>query len=83
MEGSTAQSLANVLREGTPAIWVQDALAGTMVVDLRRLSEEEVGIVAERIRQAVTEKTQPQEDVPYHDLYRSTGRLQRWPDRPV
>jgi D-glucosaminate-6-phosphate ammonia-lyase len=81
VEGRTAQSLANVLREGTPAIWVQDALGGTMVVDLRRLSAEEVGVIVERVGEAVMEKREPQEDGPYHDLYRSRERLLRWPDR--
>lgn len=81
VEGRTAQSLANVLREGTPAIWAQDALGGTMVVDLRRLSAEEVGIIVDRLREAVMEKREPQEDGPYHDLYRSRERLLRWPDR--
>jgi len=82
--GLTAQALANVLREGSPPIWVRDALdagsAGTAVIDLRRLSEDEVGVVAGRIAAALAAKKPPQENVPYHDLYRSRERLLRWPD---
>jgi len=78
--GVTAQVAANVLREGRPAIWVRDAMGGTLVLDLRRLSEEEVRLVARRIRQVVENRERPQEDVPFHDLYRSRERLLRWPD---
>ena len=74
----SAQAVANVLREG--GIWVRDALGGTMILDLQRLSPDEAGVVADRIREAVEKKLRPKEDVPYHDLYRSTGRLQSWPE---
>jgi L-seryl-tRNA(Ser) seleniumtransferase len=80
MTGLTAQALANVLREGTPPIWSRDALGDTLVLDLRRLNEEEVGLLADRVRQALTERRLPREDPPYHDLYRSRERLLRWPD---
>lgn len=80
VEGRTAQSVANVLREGKPAIWARDALGATMLLDLRRLSGEEAGMVADRIREVVEKNLRPQEDVPYHDLYRSRERLLRWPD---
>ncbi len=69
--GLTAQALANVLREGAPPVWPRDALGDTLVLDMRRLSDEEAGIVADRIRQALAARRAPAEDVPYHDLYRS------------
>ncbi len=83
----TAQSLANLLREGRPPIWVQDAVdaseAGTLVLDLRRLSLAEAGVVCDRVvevLEAPSERQRPAEDVPYHDLYRSPARLLQWPD---
>ncbi len=85
--GLTAQALANLLREGRPAIWVQDAVdskaEGTVVLDLRRLDREEAAVVCNRILEIVEgppDGKQPREDVPYHDLYRSKERLLRWPD---
>jgi L-seryl-tRNA(Ser) seleniumtransferase len=73
-----AQSVANVLREG--GIWVRDAFGSTLALDLRRLNEQEVQVMADRIREAVENRLQPKEDVPYHDLYRSRERLLRWPE---
>ncbi|MBI3697706.1 MAG: aminotransferase class V-fold PLP-dependent enzyme [Acidobacteria bacterium] len=85
--GLTAQALANLLREGRPAIWPQDAVdgagSGTVVLDLRRLNEQEAAVVCDRILEIVegpAEGKRPAEDVPYHDLYRSAERLLRWPD---
>jgi D-glucosaminate-6-phosphate ammonia-lyase len=85
--GLTAQSLANLLREGKPPIWTQDALdsggSGIMTVDLRRLNREEAAAVCDRILEIVEgppERKRPAEDGPYHDLYRSRERLLRWPD---
>lgn len=85
--GLTAQALANLLREGRPAIWVQDAFdgasEGTVVLDLRRLSEPEAATICARviaILDGPPDAKRPLEDVPYHDLYRSAERLLRWPD---
>jgi len=85
--GLTAQHLANLLREGCPPIWAQDAVdardSGALVLDLRRLTLEEAATVAARIRQIVegpAEAKRPREPVPYHDLYRSASRLLAWPD---
>lgn len=85
--GLTAQALGNLLREGRPAIWAQDATdsagAGTVTIDLRRLSVEEAAIICDRILEIVEgppERKRPIEDVPYHDLYRSLDRLLCWPD---
>jgi L-seryl-tRNA(Ser) seleniumtransferase len=78
----TAQQLANCLREGRPAIWVEDAVdsggAGTVTLDLRRLSPQEADLACKRILENLGDR--PGEDVPYHDLYRSLDRLLRWPD---
>jgi L-seryl-tRNA(Ser) seleniumtransferase len=73
-----AQTVANVLREA--GIWVRDALGNTLVLDLRRLNEQEIAPLAGRLRDAAENRLQPKEDVPYHDLYRSRERLLRWPD---
>jgi seryl-tRNA(Sec) selenium transferase len=78
IDGISPQAVANVLREG--GIWVRDAFGATLVLDLRRLNEQEAAIVADRIRAVVENRVQPKEDVPYHDLYRSRERLLRWPD---
>ena len=85
--GLTAQGLANLLREGRPPIWVQDAVdgpgSGTVTVDLRRLTPEEAAGICNRLQEileAPPERKRPLEDVPYHDLYRSLDRLLRWPD---
>ncbi|HYM13590.1 MAG TPA: aminotransferase class V-fold PLP-dependent enzyme [Bryobacterales bacterium] len=87
LAGLTAQALANLLREGRPAIWAQDAVdaagSGTLTLDLRRLNAEEAGVVCDRVLEIVEgppERKRPAEDVPYHDLYRSRERLLRWPD---
>lgn len=83
----TAQALACLLREGRPAIWVEDAFdsrgEGTVILDLRRLNREEAATINERIRQILTgppQGKQPKENVPFHDLYRSAARLLQWPD---
>ena len=78
----TAQQLANLLREGTPPIWVADATDGAglgrLCVDLRRLTVEAAGVICDRVRESLGKR--PAEDVPYHDLYRSVDRLTNWPD---
>jgi D-glucosaminate-6-phosphate ammonia-lyase len=78
----TAQQLANLLREGTPPIWVADATdgerSGRVYLDLRRLTVDEAGVICERVWESLGKR--PVEDVPYHDLYRSVDRLANWPD---
>ena len=75
-----ARHVANLLREGDPAIWVNDAAGRMLVLDLRALGLADVDLVAERILAADRSAAMPLEDVPYHDLYWSEERLLRWPD---
>jgi uncharacterized pyridoxal phosphate-dependent enzyme len=75
-----ARHIANLLREGDPPIWLNDATGRTLVLDLRNLTLEDAAEAAERILRAMNSKDTPAEDVPYHDLYWSEARLLRWPD---
>jgi uncharacterized pyridoxal phosphate-dependent enzyme len=75
-----ARQIANLLREGDPAIWVNDATGRTLVLDLRNVTLDDASLAAERISQAMNSKDAPVEDVAYHDLYWSEARLLRWPD---
>ena len=75
-----ARHIANLLREGDPPIWVNDATGRTLVLDLRNLTLTGAAQAAERILWAMNAKDTPVEDVPYHDLYWSEARLLRWPD---
>ena len=75
-----ARQVANLLREGDPPIWVNDATGRTLILDLRNLSPADAAEVARRIQSAVSSTAAPDEDVPYHDLYWSEARLLRWPD---
>jgi D-glucosaminate-6-phosphate ammonia-lyase len=72
-----ARKVANLLREGEPAIWVNDAAGRTLVLDLRAVRIEDAAVIAHAIANATGE---PREDVPFHDLYYSEERLLRWPD---
>jgi L-seryl-tRNA(Ser) seleniumtransferase len=75
-----ARHIANLLREGDPPIWVNDATGRTLVLDLRNITLADAARAAERILSAMNSKDTPVEDVPYHDLYWSEARLLRWPD---
>jgi hypothetical protein len=75
-----ARQIANLLREGDPPIWVNDAAGRTLALDLRNLSPADAAQVAARISSAEESGDPPREDVPYHDLYWSEERLLRWPD---
>ena len=75
-----ARPVANLLREGDPPIWVNDATGRTLILDIRNLTAEGAAEVARRIQSAVSSNAEPDEDVPYHDLYWSEARLLRWPD---
>jgi len=75
-----ARHIANLLREGDPPIWVNDATDRTLVLDLRNITLADAAQAAERILSAMNSKDRPVEDVPYHDLYWSEARLLRWPD---
>jgi uncharacterized pyridoxal phosphate-dependent enzyme len=75
-----ARQVANLLREGDPPIWVNDATGRTLILDIRNLSVTGAAEVAGRIQSAVNSGAAPDEDVPYHDLYWSEARLLRWPD---
>jgi uncharacterized pyridoxal phosphate-dependent enzyme len=75
-----ARHIANLLREGDPPIWVNDAVDRTLVVDIRNLNLADAAQITERILCAMNSKDRPVEDVPYHDLYWSEARLLRWPD---
>ena len=75
-----ARHIANLLREGDPAIWLNDATGRTLTLDLRNLSLADAARAVERILWAMNSKDTPVEDVPYHDLYWSEARLLRWPD---
>ena len=72
-----ARKTANLLREGQPAIWVNDAVGQTITLDLRAVRIEDAPVIARAIANAQGE---PREDVPFHDLYYSEERLLRWPD---
>ena len=75
-----ARQIANLLREGDPPIWVNDAIGSVLTLDLRNLTAAGAAQVAARILSAMSSNAQPNEDVPYHDLYWSEARLLRWPD---
>jgi L-seryl-tRNA(Ser) seleniumtransferase len=75
-----ARQIANLLREGDPSIWVNDATGSTLTLDLRNLSLSDASQAAERILRAMNSNDMPVEDVPYHDLYWTEARLLRWPD---
>jgi D-glucosaminate-6-phosphate ammonia-lyase len=75
-----ARHIANLLREGDPPIWVNDATGRSLLLDLRNLTLADAAQTAERILWAMNSKDTPVEDVPYHDLYWSEARLLRWPD---
>ena len=77
--GSRGQ-IANLLREGDPPIWVNDAGGRTLTLDLRNLTPACAAQAAARIWSAANSSDAPREDVPYHDLYWSEARLLRWPD---
>jgi L-seryl-tRNA(Ser) seleniumtransferase len=75
-----ARDIANLLREGDPHIWFNDATGRTLVLDIRNLTLADAAQAADRILCAMNSKDTPSEDVPYHDLYWSEARLLRWPD---
>lgn len=75
-----ARDIANLLREGDPPIWLNDANGRTLVLDLRNLTLANAAQTADRIVCAMNSTNTPAEDVPYHDLYWSESRLLRWPD---
>jgi uncharacterized pyridoxal phosphate-dependent enzyme len=75
-----ARQVANLLREGDPPIWVNDATGRALILDIRNLSAADAAEVARRIQSAMSSTAAPEEDVPYHDLYWSEARLLRWPD---
>jgi D-glucosaminate-6-phosphate ammonia-lyase len=75
--GMEACKMANLLREGMPSIWVNDAKGNTITLDLRSLTTEDASIIAHAMVHAQGE---PVENVPYHDLYYSEERLMRWPE---
>ena len=74
---SDARKTANLLREGDPAIWVNDADGQALILDLRAVRIEDATVIARAIANAHGD---PHEDVPFHDLYYSEERLLRWPD---
>ena len=78
--GREARQIANLLREGDPPIWVNDAGGRTLTLDLRNLTPACAAQAAARIWSAANSSDAPREDVPYHDLYWSEARLLRWPD---
>jgi L-seryl-tRNA(Ser) seleniumtransferase len=75
-----ARHIANLLREGDPPIWLNDATGRNLVLDLRNLTLADAAQAADRILWAMNSEEMPAEDVPYHDLYWSEERLLRWPD---
>jgi L-seryl-tRNA(Ser) seleniumtransferase len=78
--GREARQIANLLREGDPPIWVNEAAGRTLTLDLRNLTPACATQAAARICSAANSSDAPREDVPYHDLYWSEARLLRWPD---
>src|SRR5439155_14187184 len=75
-----ARQIANLLREGDPPIWLNEAAGHTLVLDLRNLASADAARLADRICAAENSSDTPCEDAPYHDLYWSAARLLRWPD---
>lgn len=80
----SARTVANLLREGDPPIWVHEAIDESerrgLILDLRVLSAADVKIIAEKIAGILANPSLPHENVPYHDLYWSEKRLLNWPD---
>jgi hypothetical protein len=75
-----ARKMANALREGDPPVWVRDVQGDRLILDLRILTAGDARLVAARIAQLLSNPVEPEEDVPYHDLYWSEQRLLHWPD---
>src|SRR6266851_2338829 len=54
-----ARDVANLLREGDPAIWVNDATGRNLILDLRNLTLTDAELVADRILRAMNSKDAP------------------------
>lgn len=76
----SARRVANLLREGDPPVWVNGAHGSTVVLDLRAPSVEDAEAIGKQVLAMAVSGDQPNEDVPYHDLYWSAARLAAWPD---
>lgn len=76
-----ALRVANLLREGDPPVWVNDATGSTIVLDLRALTPDDARVLAGKLAEAAAGSAVPIENAPYHDLYWSERRLLSWPDR--
>ena len=80
--GLTARQLANVLREGDPAVWVRGAHdaqgAHSLALTLRVMDEADAKAIAGAIKQVFNNPKPPADNVPFHDLYWSEKRLLEW-----
>ncbi|MDA1314586.1 MAG: hypothetical protein O2968_14700 [Acidobacteria bacterium] len=80
--GLTARQVANVLREGDPAVWVRganDAAGGRrLALTLRVMNEADAAAIASEIKQVFDNPRPPADNVPFHDLYWSEKRLMNW-----
>jgi L-seryl-tRNA(Ser) seleniumtransferase len=80
--GLTARQVANVLREGDPAVWVRGARdgagGGSLALTLRVMDEADAWAIAGAIKQVFDNPRPPADNVPFHDLYWSEQRLMNW-----
>ena len=78
----TARQFANVLRESDPALWVNRASdkggCGTISLNLRVMDEADASAVGEALKRLMDDPREPQQNIPFHDLYWSEERLMKW-----
>ena len=80
--GLTARQVANVLREGDPAVWVRGtrdaADSHSLALALRVMDEADAAAIAAAIKRVFDNPKPPADNVPFHDLYWSEKRLLNW-----
>lgn len=80
--GLTARQFANALRESDPALWVNAAddkgSGPTISLNLRVMDEADAGAIGEALKRLMDDPREPQQNIPFHDLYWSEERLMKW-----
>ena len=80
--GLTARQFANVLRESDPVLWVNAAddkgHCPTISLNLRVMDEADADAIGEALKRLMDNPREPQQNIPFHDLYWSEERLMKW-----